>query len=99
MPASHPITFRRVFLTTLVNPKNLVFAFLIFPRTGYGAMVPYLLAFSAICIAAASGWIAGGTLLGSTGLHKTHLNWFYRGEAFVLASFAIVVLISAFYYS
>jgi len=27
------------------------------------------------------------------------LNWFYRGEAFLLASFAIVILISAYYYS
>jgi len=32
-------------------------------------------------------------------VHKTHLNWFYRGEACLLASFAIVILISAYYYS
>jgi threonine/homoserine/homoserine lactone efflux protein len=97
--ASHPMTFRRVFLTTLVNPKSLVFAFLIFPRAGVDELFPYLVSFSAVCIGTASGWIAGGALLQSTGLHKTHLNWFYRGEAFLLASFALVILISAYYYS
>ena len=97
VPASHPITFRRVFLTTLINPKNLVFAFLIFPRAGFTVFFPSLLGFSVICIVAASSWIAGGALLQSTGVHKTHLTWFYRGEAFLLAGFALVILISAYY--
>jgi threonine/homoserine/homoserine lactone efflux protein len=97
--ASHPITFWRVFLTTLGNPKNLVFAFLIFPSAGFNEMFPYLLSFSAICTGVACGWIAAGALLHSTAVHKTYLNWFYRGEAFLLASFAIVILISAYYYS
>ncbi len=97
--ASHPITFRRVFLTTLVNPKNLIFAFGIFPlpTAGPGEMLPYLGSFSAICTGAASGWIAGGALLHSAGAHKMHLNWVYRGEAFLLAGFAIVILVSAYY--
>ena len=94
-----PITFCRVFLTTLVNPKNLVFVFLIFPRAGFNEMFPYLLSFSAICTGVACGWIAGGALLHATAVHKTSLNWFYRGEAILLASFAIVILISAYYYS
>ena len=96
---SHPITFRRVFLTTLVNPKNLIFAFGIFPipsATSNG-MLPYLVSFSAICTGVACGWIAGGAMLHSTGAHKLHLNWFYRGEAFLLVGFAIVILFSAYY--
>ena len=96
---AHPISFRRVFLTTLVNPKNIVFALLIFPRAGANELFPYFFIFSAICIGAAASWIAGGALLQSTGLHKTHLNWFYRGEALLLVTFAIVILISAYYYS
>lgn len=98
-PDTHPITFRRVFLTTLMNPKNLIFAFGIFPRalTGSGELVPYLGGFSAICTAVAAGWIAAGALLHSRGAHQTHLNWFYRGDAFLLAGFAIVIFVSAYY--
>jgi threonine/homoserine/homoserine lactone efflux protein len=100
-PASHPITFRRVFLTTLVNPKNLIFAFGIFPLPSAESneMFPSLVSFSAICTGAASGWISAGALLHSTAAHKLHLNWFYRGEAFLLAGFAIVILVSAYYSS
>ncbi|MDB5585205.1 MAG: LysE type translocator [Devosia sp.] len=36
------ITLSRVFATTLINPKGLVFAFAIFPQVGFGARVPYL---------------------------------------------------------
>jgi threonine/homoserine/homoserine lactone efflux protein len=94
----HPITVRRVFLTTLMNPKNLIFAFGIFPTAsaGSGEMLPYLASFPAICTGVASGWIAAGALLHSKGAHQTHLNWFYRGEAFLLAGFAIVIFISAY---
>lgn len=98
-PNSHPITVRRVFLTTLMNPKNLIFAFGIFPapNTGSGELLSYLAGFSAICTGVASGWIAAGALLHSKGAHQTHLNWFYRGEAFLLAGFAIVIFVSAYY--
>ena len=96
---SHPITVRRVFLTTLMNPKNLIFAFGIFPLPSAESseMLPYLAGFSAICTGVASGWIAAGALLHSRGAHRTHLNWFYRGEAFLLAGFAIVIFVSAYY--
>lgn len=97
--ASHPISFRRVLLTTLINPKNLVFAFLIFPSGGSNEIFPYLATFSAICTGVANAWITAGALLHSTSVHKAHLNWFYRGEAFVLASFAIVILLYAYYSS
>jgi threonine/homoserine/homoserine lactone efflux protein len=96
---SHPITFLRVFLTTLVNPKNLIFAFGIFPASptdAYG-ILPYLGSFSAICTAVGCGWIAGGALLHATAAHKAHFTWFYRGEACMLVGFALVILISAYY--
>ena len=95
---SHPITVRRVFFTTLMNPKNLIFAFGIFPTpsAGAGELLPYLTGFSAICIGVASGWIAAGAFLQSKAAQRIHLRWVYRGEAFLLAAFAIVIFVSAY---
>jgi threonine/homoserine/homoserine lactone efflux protein len=96
---SHPITFSRVFLTTLVNPKNLIFAFGIFPATSTAphGMLPYLSGFSVICTGVGCCWIAAGMLLHSTGAPKPHLNWLYRGEACLLVGFAVLILFSAYY--
>ena len=54
---SHPITVRRVFFNTLMNPKNLIFAFGIFPipSVGAGELLPYLAGFSVICTVVAGG--------------------------------------------
>jgi threonine/homoserine/homoserine lactone efflux protein len=99
--AGHPITFLRVFFTTLVNPKNLLFAFIIFPASSaaFDVLVFSWASFAVICTAAGSGWIAGGALLHSTGAPKMHSSWMYRGEAVLLAGFAIMILISAYYSS
>ena len=96
---AHPISFRRVFVTTLLNPKNLIFAFAIFPlpRAGSGELLPFLAVFWAVCTGVAAGWIAAGSMLHSTGQSRLPLNWFYRGEACLLVGFAIVILISAYY--
>ena len=95
---SHPITVRRVFFTTLMNPKNLIFAFGIFPTpsAGAGELLPYLAGFSVICTVVASGWIAAGALIQSNAAQRIHLGWVYRGEAFLLAGFAIVIFVSAY---
>jgi threonine/homoserine/homoserine lactone efflux protein len=95
---SHPITGRRVFFTTLMNPKNLIFAFGIFPIPSAGAseLLPYLTGFSAICIVVASGWIAAGALIQSNAAQRIHMEWVYRGEAFLLGGFAIAIFVSAY---
>ncbi len=95
---SHPITVRRVFFTTLMNPKNLIFAFGIFPTpsTGASELFPYLAGFSGICTGVASGWIAAGAMIQSNTAQRIHLGWVYRGEAFLLAGFAIVIVVSAY---
>lgn len=98
-PASHPITVRRVFLTTLMNPKNLIFAFGIFPPpvTGFSDLLPYLAGFSLICTAVACGWIATGAWFHSRAANTLRLQWLYRGEAFLLGGFAIMLVVSAYY--
>ena len=55
-------TLRRVFVTTLLNPKGLIFALFIFPapRT---PIAPYVLAFSAMVVAIGATWIVGGSLI------------------------------------
>ncbi len=95
---SHPITVRRVFFTTLMNPKNLIFAFGIFPTPSAepGELLPYLAGFSGICTGVASGWIVAGAMIQSNAAQQIHLGWVYRGEAFLLAGFAIVIFVSAY---
>ena len=99
--AGHPITYLRIFLTTLVNPKNLLLAFVIFPKRGAGsdAMLLSFVSFSITCIIAGSAWIAAGAVLHSAGTSRLHLHHFYRGEAYLLAGFAIMILLSAYYAS
>lgn len=54
------VTPARLFLTTLINPKTLVFAFVIFPPEGFFALLPYAALFGAIAAATGVAWIALG---------------------------------------
>lgn len=64
------ITLGRVFVTTLLNPKALVFAFAIFPTIGFIGRLPYDAVFAALVVATAVGWMVLGTVAqrGSAGL-------------------------------
>ncbi|KKB77427.1 hypothetical protein VW35_14825 [Devosia soli] len=64
------ITLSRVFVTTLLNPKALVFAFAIFPQLGSVERLPYDAVFALLVIATAIGWMILGALAqrGSAGL-------------------------------
>jgi threonine/homoserine/homoserine lactone efflux protein len=57
--APHGIRFERVFVTTLLNPKAIVFAFGVIPLSSPDAAA-YLAAFSVFVVIAASSWIALG---------------------------------------
>jgi hypothetical protein len=54
---------------------------------------------SAICIMAGTSWIAAGAVIQSSAASNLRLHHFYRGEAVLLAGFAIMVLLSAYYAS
>lgn len=56
------ITLSRVFATTLINPKALVFAFAIFPGVGFVERLPYDAVFAALVIGTAIGWMSLGAL-------------------------------------
>lgn len=91
---ANQINFYRVFVTTLLNPKNLIFAFGIFPGRAEMSsdILSYWIIFSATCVSAAFCWIAGGAVLQSSLFYKPYLNRFYRGEALLLVGFAIFML-------
>ena len=62
------VTLGRVFLTTLLNPKALVFAFAIFPPfDNWAAAIPYTVTFILTVIVVATGWIAFGAAIGRLG--------------------------------
>jgi threonine/homoserine/homoserine lactone efflux protein len=57
------VSFRDVFITTLLNPKALLFALLIIPVTDPNGVV-FLVRFSAILIFVGSAWIVIGAIAG-----------------------------------
>lgn len=96
-PSGAAISFRRVFLATLSNPKALVFAFVILPPPSISVaalMVPYGLMLGSLIALAGSTWVlAGSTLHGRLG-PKSGVA-FRRASSVVVAAFAALVLLSA----
>ena len=87
------ITLQRVFLTTLINPKGLVFAFAIFPPVGFIERLPYLGVFAVLVVLTALGWqtLGAATALSSRGLFTAVRV--ERACAVVLAVFAILLIV------
>jgi threonine/homoserine/homoserine lactone efflux protein len=66
LASDKPIDFSRVFVTTLLNPKAIVFALVVVPHLADGdlfAASPYLAGLVGMILAAATGWISAGALL------------------------------------
>jgi threonine/homoserine/homoserine lactone efflux protein len=89
------ISIRRVYLTTLLNPKALLFSFIILPRAPLAEAVTGLALFAALVVAIGSGWSLAGTLLtgGRRPLLSRHMV--ARLAAIVLAIFAGLIAGSA----
>jgi threonine/homoserine/homoserine lactone efflux protein len=63
--APSTVTFRRVLVTTMINPKALVIALVLLPpAAAFADLVPALLLFAGMVVAVASCWIAGGAGVG-----------------------------------
>ena len=89
------ISLRQVFVTTLLNPKALVFALIIIPFNSPHASL-YLAVFTAIVPAVGALWIATGSFLG----HHTHPDYaksFPKAAAIVLAVMSAALIASAFF--
>jgi threonine/homoserine/homoserine lactone efflux protein len=92
MDGAGPVTFRRVFTTTLLNPKAIIFAFTILPRTtDVFGLAPWVALLAAQISVIGACWI----LLGAT-IHKSfhsaaRAKAGYRLSALVLVAVASVV--------
>ncbi len=89
------VSFQRVFITTLLNPKSLIFAFQIFPNGGIRLILSFVGAFAVICIAAATMWICIGAILRRRTEAVLSGVVIRRITAIVLGLFAVLFLATA----
>jgi threonine/homoserine/homoserine lactone efflux protein len=88
---SGPVTLARVFVTTLLNPKALIFAFLVFPPiAGIGDALLYAATFAAIVLPIATGWVVFGTSIGRLASRRREML-ISRVAAVPLVAFAVMV--------
>ncbi len=88
-----PVSFRNVFVATLLNPKALLFALLVIPLADPNS-VAYMLGFSSILVIVGSAWIAVGTLAG-TMMRENWSRLIPKAAAVTLSTFAAVLIGSA----
>jgi threonine/homoserine/homoserine lactone efflux protein len=86
-----PVDARRVFITTALNPKSLVFAFVIFPAAPVEAVAVAVAVFSVTVVAVAACWIAAGDALGRRGGRVVTPRAVTRAASVVLAAFAAAI--------
>jgi len=91
--AQRGITLGRVFVTTLVNPKALVFAFAIFPPVAFMARLPYLGLLAALVVATAVGWMGLGTVAARSSAGLLTSSRIERITAVALAVFATLLVV------
>lgn len=93
--ASGPISVGQVFVTTMFNPKALIFAFVIFPRSNPQETVRFFALFVVLVIAIGCAWIVLGRVIrSSAGRRATH-SLVARCAAVALTVFAAVIAGSA----
>lgn len=89
-----PIKITDVFVTTLLNPKGLIFAFVIFPVGNALELLPHALIFSALVVSCGGAWIAlGAAVRRSSGDYATKRH-VARTSAAVLFGFALFFALS-----
>lgn len=89
------ITLSRVFLTTLLNPKALVFAFAIFPPLDFVARLPHGAVFALLVVATAIGWMALGAGAQKTSGGLLTSSRVDRITAVALAVFGLLLAVQA----
>ncbi len=85
------VTPPQIFLTTLLNPKAIVFALGVVPF-GAPSVWPYLVGFVAMLAAVALCWVALGTALGGVAGRRGLIGVVPRVGAAAVASFAVLIM-------
>ncbi|WP_240230158.1 LysE family translocator [Devosia lacusdianchii] len=91
--AQRGITLGRVFATTLINPKALVFAFAIFPHVGFVARLPFLAIFTVLVVGTAVGWMTLGAVAARSSSGLLTSSRVERITAVALAVFATLLVV------
>ena len=89
-----PTAPRQVFVTTLVNPKAIVFALGIIPFGGARPVWPYLLGFLLLLATVAACWITAGAILGRAAGRRGWGGAVPRVGAAAVGSFALLLLVA-----
>jgi threonine/homoserine/homoserine lactone efflux protein len=87
-----PVTFRAVLITTLLNPKALIFALSVIPQQTSN-LVWYVSGFAVTVLAAGGAWIVLGYALGAAAGERS--GWLPRIAAVALVAFAGLIAKSA----
>jgi threonine/homoserine/homoserine lactone efflux protein len=90
-----PASTKRLLLTTLLNPKALIFAFVIFPHSALATLWPHAIIFSALVAAVGCGWILLGSLIARSAAGTATPKRISRVAAIALSVFAILIASSA----
>ena len=90
-----PATLGRLFLTTLLNPKTLIFAFVVFPAADLTSFGRYAATFSMLAAVTGVGWIVMGNLLARLAAAAATPKRISRFAAVSLALFATIIAGSA----
>ena len=97
-PERRLIGMRSLFIATLLNPKGLLFASLIFPKSAFTDLGDYLAAmveFIVLLVPIGLGWIALGRGLGSGKLSWPTSLQMQRGASIVLSVFSLCLVWAA----
>lgn len=89
------VTPSQVFVTTLLNPKALVFALGVVPF-GAPRVWPYLASFLLVLISVALCWIAAGAVLGQAASRRGWAGIVPRIGAAAVGSFAVLLIMGPF---
>jgi threonine/homoserine/homoserine lactone efflux protein len=94
LTSAEPVSFRRVLVTTLLNPKALLFALVIIPYLGernFSAAAPYLISHAALTVAASLTWIAVGAFVGASSREHVGAGLIRRVGASALGVFGVLL--------
>ena len=93
LTSGEPVSFRRVLVTTLLNPKAVVFA-LVIPYLSEQRLIaaaPYLIGLACLAASVAVGWISAGALIRAGAKGRMSASMIRRTGASVLGLFGLIL--------